>query len=87
LHCFRTSAATVYIASKGAAPDRNDKEMRLIAQSAVFENGHVLLPKYAPWSAEFVRELTSFPSSKHDDQVDSITQALQYLRKNNVGDL
>jgi phage terminase large subunit-like protein len=27
-----------------------------------------------------VRELTSFPGSKYDDQVDSTTQALEYLR-------
>jgi predicted phage terminase large subunit-like protein len=68
-------------------PPGNDKQMRLIAQSTVFENRRVWLPKYAPWSAEYVRELTSFPSSKHDDQVDSTTQALHYLRKNNIGDL
>lgn len=77
----------IYCLKAFSPPPGNDKGMRLIAQSAVFENGHVLIPKYAPWSAEFVRELTSFPSSKHDDQVDSITQALQYLRKNNIGDL
>ena len=68
-------------------PPGNDKVMRLMAQSAVFENGRVWLPKDAPWRAEYVRELTSFPGTKHDDQVDSTTQALQYLRKNNIGDL
>jgi predicted phage terminase large subunit-like protein len=57
--------------------------MRLYAQSAAFENGRVLLPKTAPWLAEYVRELTTFPGTKYDDQVDSTTQALDYMSKNN----
>jgi predicted phage terminase large subunit-like protein len=39
----------------------------------------VLLPNKAPWLAEYVRELTAFPGTKFDDQVDSTTQALDYL--------
>lgn len=35
-------------------------------------------------SAEYVRELTSFPGSKYDDQVDSATQALDHLGSNNL---
>jgi predicted phage terminase large subunit-like protein len=58
-----------------------DKQMRLYAQSIAFEAGQVLLPKYAPWLNDYVRELTGFPGTKHDDQVDSTTQALYYLRK------
>jgi len=57
----------------------NDKEMRVHAQSAVFENGRVLLPTDAPWLTEYVRELTTFPGAKFDDQVDSTMQALDYL--------
>jgi predicted phage terminase large subunit-like protein len=56
--------------------------MRLYAQSAEFENGKVLLPRSAPWLDEYVRELTSFPGSKFDDQVDSTTQALEHLKAN-----
>jgi predicted phage terminase large subunit-like protein len=57
-----------------------DKIVRLHAQTAEFERGGVLLPRFAPWLADYVRELTSFPGSKYDDQVDSTTQALEYLR-------
>jgi predicted phage terminase large subunit-like protein len=64
-------------------PPGNDKQMRLFAQSAVFENGCVWLPRTAPWLADYVRELTTFPGTKHDDQVDSTTQALDYMRNNN----
>jgi predicted phage terminase large subunit-like protein len=68
-------------------PPGNDKAMRLFAQSAVFENGCVWLPKQAPWLADYVRELTTFPGTKYDDQVDSTTQALNYLRNNNSADI
>jgi len=61
-------------------PAGNDKIMRLHAQTAMFENGFVFLPSTAPWLADYVAELTSFPGSKYDDQVDSTTQALAYLR-------
>jgi predicted phage terminase large subunit-like protein len=63
-------------------PTGTDKLMRLYAQSAEFENGKVLLPRSAPWLDEYVRELTSFPGSKYDDQVDSTTQALEHMKTN-----
>jgi predicted phage terminase large subunit-like protein len=57
----------------------SDKLLRLHAQSIKFENGNVYLPRHAPWLEEYVRELTGFPGGKYDDQVDSTTQALEYL--------
>jgi predicted phage terminase large subunit-like protein len=54
--------------------------MRLFAQTLVFEERRVVLPVSAPWLADYVRELTSFPGGKFDDQVDSTTQALECLR-------
>ena len=64
------------------APKGSDKTLRLYAQTAEFESGHVLLPRSAPWLDAYVRELTSFPGSKYDDQVDSTTQALDDLKTN-----
>jgi hypothetical protein len=49
--------------------------------SAKFEAGQALLPERAPWLADFEAELFVFPGSRHDDQCDSISQAL--LDKNN----
>ena len=46
----------------------------------MFDNGCVLLPKKAPWLAEYVNELTGFRGSRYADQVDSTTQALDYLQ-------
>jgi predicted phage terminase large subunit-like protein len=64
-------------------PTGTDKIVRLFAQSHHFEAGKVLLPSNAPWLDEYRRELTSFPGAKHDDQVDSTTQALHYMSTNN----
>jgi predicted phage terminase large subunit-like protein len=63
-------------------PSGNDKKMRLYAQTAMFENGFVLLPRSAPWLADYTKELTSFPGTRYDDQVDSTTQFLDYIRQN-----
>jgi predicted phage terminase large subunit-like protein len=40
--------------------------------------GQVFLPERAPWLPELDEELFSFPGSRHDDQVDSISQALNH---------
>jgi predicted phage terminase large subunit-like protein len=56
-----------------------DKQARLLAQSPKFEAGQVLLPREAPWLAVYVGELLAFPHGSHDDQVDSTSQALNWL--------
>ena len=68
-------------------PPGNDKIMRLHAQTPAFENGRVLLPAYASWLSDYVTELTSFPGTRYDDQVDSTTQALDYLKRFNSLDV
>jgi phage terminase large subunit-like protein len=55
-----------------------DKKIRMAIQAGKFENGQVFFPKEAPWLAELEAELFAFPSGRHDDQVDSISQALGY---------
>lgn len=54
--------------------------MRLRTQTDLFEAGKVFLPKQAAWLHEYRTELTGFPSSRFDDQVDSTTQALDYMK-------
>jgi len=66
------------IESRSPEPGQ-DKQMRLGVQSIKFESGRVYLPMQAPWLDEYIREITGFPGSKHDDQVDSTTQALEFL--------
>jgi predicted phage terminase large subunit-like protein len=59
----------------------SDKESRFLAQSARFESGQVHVPQDAPWFAAWLDELLAFPNGRHDDQVDSTSQALDYLTK------
>ncbi len=58
-----------------------DKIMRTHAQTAVIENGFVHLPKEAGWRAEYLHELTVFPNGKHDHQVESTAQMLDWLKQ------
>ena len=60
---------------------QTDKIMRMHAQTAVIENGFVHLPDAAPWLAAYLQELAAFPHGRHDDQVDSTAQALDWLKQ------
>ena len=55
---------------------QGDKATRMMAASAKFESGEALLPARAPWLADLEAELFAFPGGRHDDQCDSISQAL-----------
>jgi predicted phage terminase large subunit-like protein len=62
-----------------AAPTNNDdKVMRLRAQTAKIEGHFALFPEKAHWLDAYLLELTTFPNSKHDDQVDSTVNALAW---------
>ena len=58
-----------------------DKIMRLHAQTGVIESGFVHIPETAPWVAEYLHEMTVFPRGKHDDQVDSTAQFVDWFKK------
>ena len=60
---------------------QTDKIMRMHAQTAMIENGFVHLPEAAPWLAPYLHELTVFPHGKHDDQVDSTAQMLDWYKQ------
>jgi len=64
---------------KAIRPDR-DKESRAQSCTGMLEAGRVFLPAAAPWLADYLDELSSFPNGVHDDQVDATTQALNFLR-------
>jgi predicted phage terminase large subunit-like protein len=65
---------------KPYAPD-GDKIMRMNAQTATIENGFVHLPREAPWLADYIREITTFPFASNDDQADSTSQALAWFNQ------
>ena len=64
---------------------QTDKIMRMHAQTAMIENGFVHLPKEAAWLAEYLHELTVFPKGKHEDQVDSTGQMLDWFKQAGSG--
>jgi len=68
-------------------PGRADKVTRVHAVAPLIESGRVYLPEskknpgHPPaWVDPLIHELLSFPNAEHDDMVDSLTQALIYLR-------
>ena len=62
-----------------------DKVMRLHSVTSTIENGFVHLPEKAEYLAEFLHELTSFAKAKYDDQTDSTSQALEWLKQHYIG--
>jgi len=70
----------------GVKVDR-DKSSRARAVTGLIEAGKVFLPELAPWLNDYVDEMAGFPTAKHDDAVDSTTQALNYLRHQPVNEV
>lgn len=58
---------------------KGDKVSRVYGASPAIESGHVFLPRCSPWLEEYLDQWTAFPAGRHDDMVDSSTQALHYL--------
>ena len=58
-----------------------DKVVRMAAQSAKIEAGEVCLPRHAKWLDDLRTEILAFPHGVHDDQVDSISQALSWMSR------
>jgi predicted phage terminase large subunit-like protein len=62
-------------------PGTMDKESRMRVQSYKIEGGLVLLPPSAPWLQDFLDEVRRFPNGTHDDQIDAMSQALDYASR------
>jgi predicted phage terminase large subunit-like protein len=58
---------------------RMSKSERFTTQIERLKHGKFLVPEEATWLQDFRRELISFPNGKHDDQVDAMTQFLDWL--------
>lgn len=57
---------------------------RAYAITPMIEGGAVYIPTSANWLNAFEDEVLNFPSGAHDDQIDSMTQALNFLRQKQV---
>jgi predicted phage terminase large subunit-like protein len=59
-----------------AVKPEHSKVTRMSVQSGKFESGRVFFPRSASWLETLEMELFAFPGLRHDDQIDSISQAL-----------
>ena len=57
---------------------KEEKVIRMNAQTARIEAGSVLLPRRASWLDDFFQEVLAFPASRYTDQIDAFSQALNY---------
>lgn len=61
----------------GISP-RMSKEERLAAQVERLYSGYAKFPAEAPWLPDLKREMLAFPDATYDDQVDSVSQFLEW---------
>ena len=61
-------------------PDGSKIE-RAYSCQPLFESGNIYLPESETWLPSYEDEMINFPSGAHDDQVDSTTQALNYMKE------
>jgi len=64
-----------------------DKITRASGVSATVEAGKVSLPINAAWLTDYESEMLTFPNAAHDDQVDSTSQFLSWMRDRNQAEL
>jgi predicted phage terminase large subunit-like protein len=57
-----------------------DKLSRVMTQTPKLEAGSLILPRSAPWLADFVGEYLAFPG-RYDDQMDALSQFLEWQGK------
>ncbi len=69
-----------YSPSRKAANVKNDKIARLNAIADIFASKKVWAPDRR-WAEDVVEEVASFPAGRHDDYVDTLSQALSRIRK------
>jgi predicted phage terminase large subunit-like protein len=76
-----------HVQVRGYNPGKLDKVQRVHLISNIIAAGRVYLPESTKkkgyvrdWAEPFVQQVCSFPETSHDDYVDSMSQALRYLR-------
>lgn len=59
---------------------QGSKADRIVAQSATIEAGEVFIPAKATWLDDLRTEIVSFPYGRHDDQIDALSQGLDWAK-------
>ena len=60
-------------------PDR-DKIARAYAITSLFHNGRIYAPFKKDWAMDVIDEARTFPTGSHDDYMDTVSQALLWMR-------
>lgn len=63
---------------------RGDKVMRSFTAAAKLEAGKIFFKKGADWLYDLEHEMVSFPTGKHDDQVDAISYVAAMVQPRNT---
>ncbi len=58
-----------------------DKITRAVGVSSIVEAGQLYVPASAHWLDAFGNEIAAFPQGRHNDQVDALTQLLDFARR------
>ena len=61
-------------------PKGMDKVSRVYAIQHLFSEGLIYAPTSKTWADNVITQCTQFPKGKHDDIVDTVSQALRWLR-------
>lgn len=64
----------------GFDPGTQDKVARAMPTLGKISGGVIRIVKDAPWKADFYTETATFPNATHDDQVDMLTQFINWFR-------
>jgi predicted phage terminase large subunit-like protein len=59
------------------------KVPRMFAACGEWQSGNWYVDRNAAWTDPFIEEITKFPTAKHDDQCDAMTQLSTWLQQNN----
>ena len=64
----------------GVIPIRpiNDKATRMSTETPKLQAGNLILPKVASWIDDFMVEYLAFPNAKYNDQIDALSQFLNW---------
>ena len=65
-------------------PKGRSKSERFWRHRKIFRAGRIILPDDAEWVDKFIEELRLFPNAGFDDQVDALTQYLDFMEENPV---
>lgn len=79
---IQTLAAKTKAPVEAFEPGRDSKIVRASAAQPTVKSGICYLPEHAVWVEDFLKEHEKFPRAEHDDQVDTTSMLVLWVREN-----